>query len=134
MRDLLPVIDNLERAIEHFQAGSDQVGLIEGLNMTHKGFLDSLGRFGCNQVEAVDEAFDPNLHEAVSQEESDRHKANTVLRELQKGYMLKERLLRPAMVVVSKPPSQVENDSENQEEGKNRKTEEGIVRIEVKKA
>jgi molecular chaperone GrpE len=104
IRELLPVIDNLERALDHSQDKSDPEGLVEGLNMILKGFMDTLDRFGCKAVEAMSKAFDPNFHEAVSQEESEKYPANTVLRELQKGYMLKERLLRPAMVVVSKPP------------------------------
>jgi molecular chaperone GrpE len=105
MRDLLSVIDNLERALDHSRAEAEQGGLVEGLNMTLKGFSDTLSRFACSPVEAMGKPFDPNFHEAVSQEETAEHKENTVVRELQKGYMLKDRLLRPAMVVVSKPPS-----------------------------
>ena len=133
MKDLLPVIDNIERAIEHSNSGSDQDGLIEGLNMTRKGFLDSLAKYGCKPVEAVGEIFDPNLHEAVSQQESANHEANTVLGELQKGYILKDRLLRPAMVVVSKPPSQIEDVNLKQADAENDKTDQGSVRIKVKK-
>ena len=134
IRDLLPVIDNLERALDHSQGASDQDGLTEGLNMTLKGFLDSLARFGCTPVEAMGSVFDPNFHEAVSQEEASDCEANTVIRELQKGYMLKERLIRPAMVVVSKPASQGVKATSQQEDLDNEGTEAGKVRIRVKKA
>ena len=133
MRELLPVIDNLERALEHSEDGSDQGGLVEGLNMTLKGFLDTLTRFGCTQIEAAGKPFDPNFHEAVSQEESADHEPNTVLRELQKGYMLKERLLRPAMVLVSKQSSQQDTDSREQTTAKNAEANSGEVKIKVKK-
>jgi len=133
MRELLPVIDNLERALEHSEASADQGGLLEGLNMTLKGLLDTLTRFGCTPVEAAGKAFDPNFHEAVSQEESADHEPNTVLRELQKGYMLKERLLRPAMVLVSKRTSQQETATREQTTAKAAEANSGKVKIKVKK-
>jgi molecular chaperone GrpE len=133
LRELLTVIDNLERALEHSRAESDQDGLVEGLSMTLKGFLDTLNRFGCTQVEAVGKPFDPNFHEAVSQEESADHEPNTVLNELQKGYMLKERLLRPAMVLVSKRSSQQDTDRREQTIAENAEANNGEVKIKVKK-
>lgn len=133
MRELLPVIDNLERALEHSEAGADQGGLLEGLNMTLKGFIDTLTRFGCTPVEAAGKPFDPNFHEAVSQEESADHEPNTVLRELQKGYMLKERLLRPAMVLVAKRTSQEDNATREQTTAKAAEANSGEVKIKVKK-
>jgi len=102
MKDLLPVLDNLERALEHSENEADCGSLVEGVRMTLKGFLDSLARFGCTPFESVGNAFDPNFHEAVMQEEVADYPERTVIREFQKGYTLKERLLRPAMVVVSK--------------------------------
>ena len=133
MRDLLPVIDNLERALEHSEAESGQGGLVEGLNMTLRGFVDALARFGCDPVKAVGKTFDPNFHEAVSQEESTEYKANTVLRELQKGYTLKERLLRPAMVVVSKRPSREDSATHEEATGESVKADTREVKIKVKK-
>lgn len=133
MRELLPVIDNLERALEHSEAGADQEDLLEGLNMTLKGFLDTLTRFGCTPVETAGKPFDPNFHEAVSQEESADHEPNTVLRELQKGYMLKERLLRPAMVLVSKRTSQQDTATREQTTAKAAEANSGEVKIKVKK-
>ncbi len=133
IRDLLPVIDNLERALDHSQVGSDQNGLTEGLNMTLKVFLDSLARFGCTPVEAMGNVFNPNFHEAVSQEEVSDCEANTVIRELQKGYMLKERLIRPAMVVLSKPANQGVDASKQQAQVESEGSEAGKVRIKVTK-
>jgi molecular chaperone GrpE len=102
IRELLPIVDNLERALEHAQKEAQVDSLTEGVSITLKAFRDTLSRFGCAPFEAHGMAFDPNFHEAVMQEESHEYPENTVLRELQKGYMLHNRLLRPAMVVVSK--------------------------------
>lgn len=105
MRELLNVLDNLERAITHAESGTDTDSLLEGIRMIHKGFLDSLAKFGCSPFESKGETFDPNLHEAVMQQETLDEPENVVLQELQKGYKLNDRLLRPAMVVVSKAPA-----------------------------
>ena len=134
MRDLLPVIDNLERALQHSETASNQEGLLEGLNMTLKGFVDTLERFGCTALEAIGKTFDPNFHEAVSQEESSELEPNTVVKELQKGYLLKERLLRPAMVIVSKPAREVERDSTDKKPAETEKAKNGEVKIPVRKA
>ena len=101
--------------------------------MTLKGFLDTLTRFGCTQIEAAGKPFDPNFHEAVSQEESTDHEPNIVLRELQKGYLLKERLLRPAMVIVSKRSSQQDTATRAQTTAKDAEVNTGEVKIKVKK-
>ena len=134
MRELLPVIDNLERALQHSATAPNQESLVEGVNMTLKGFIDTLARFGCKELEAIGKTFDPNFHEAVSQEESSRVEPNTVLKELQKGYMLKERLLRPAMVIVSKPASEAERDTRDQNPTDTKKAKNGGVKIPVRKA
>jgi len=134
VRELLPVIDNLERALQHSAAAPNQEGLVDGLNMTLKGFIDTLARFGCTVLEAIGKTFDPNFHEAVSQEESSKVDPNTVLKELQKGYMLKERLLRPAMVIVSKPPSEAERDTRDQNPAETERATNGGVKIPVRKA
>jgi molecular chaperone GrpE len=134
MRELLPVIDNLERAVQHSADAPNQEGLVDGLNMTLKGFFDTLARFGCTVIEAIGKTFDPNFHEAVSQEESSKVEPNTVLKELQKGYMLKERLLRPAMVIVSKPPSEAERDTRDQNPTETKRAKSGEVKIPVRKA
>jgi molecular chaperone GrpE len=103
IKELLPVLDNLERAIDHGEA-KDAQGLLEGVDMTLKGFLAALGKIGVSPVDASGKEFDPNLHEAVMVQEDAHHPAGTVLQQLQKGYTLHSRLIRPAMVVVSKRP------------------------------
>ncbi|RLB84816.1 MAG: nucleotide exchange factor GrpE [Deltaproteobacteria bacterium] len=108
---MLPVIDNLDRAIEsssdHDHSNSS---LVEGVNMTLKEILKIFEQFGVKPFESLGKTFDPAIHQAVMQEESDDHPEKTILNELEKGYMIGDRLLRPAMVVVSK-----KTESENQE-------------------
>lgn len=106
IREMLPIVDNLERALQHGETDANHKSLLEGVTITLKGFKDALGRFGCASFEATGKAFDPNLHEAVMQQEAREHSENTVIQELQKGYTLHERLVRPAMVVVSKRPKE----------------------------
>jgi molecular chaperone GrpE len=102
LRELLGVVDNLERALAASQESGEPQGLTEGVDMTLKELLKIFEQFHVKPIESLQQPFDPNLHEAVMQEPSDAFPANTVLKELQKGYMLRDRLLRPAMVVVSK--------------------------------
>ena len=103
IKELLLIIDNLELAINSSKdEENSNNGLIEGIDMTLKKLLKILGEFGLKQIESLENPFDPNFHQAVMQEETDKHSQNTVIKELQKGYILNERLLRPAMVVVSK--------------------------------
>lgn len=102
LKDLLSVIDNLERAVESTQDVKEAAnGVVEGVEMTLKEILKIVERYGVKPVEALGEPFDPSFHQAVMQEESDSQPENTVLKELQKGYLLHDRLLRPSMVVVS---------------------------------
>jgi molecular chaperone GrpE len=102
LRELLNVVDNLERAIGATQDAGTTDGLVEGVDMTLKELLKIFENAGVKPIEAVDHTFDPNLHEAVMQEENENIPENTVIRELQKGYQIHDRLLRPAMVVVSR--------------------------------
>jgi molecular chaperone GrpE len=102
MRALIPVIDNLERAIEHGEKDEICQVLIEGIRLTLKSFLEVFSKFGGNQFESIGQQFDPNKHEAVTQEQTSEHPDMTVTREFQKGYTLRERLLRPAMVAVAR--------------------------------
>ena len=106
IKEILPIVDNLERALatEHEENEDAFKGIREGVEMTLKGLMDSLERFGVVRMETLGKPFDPNFHQAVSQEESEKHPENTVLHELQKGYMLRDRLVRPPMVVVSRRP------------------------------
>lgn len=102
LREFLPVLDNLDRAIEHSEKEANFQTLLEGVRMTQKGFIDALNKFGCTPFESAGKTFDPNLHEALMQQESPDYPDKTVIQEFQKGYTLHDRLLRPAMVVVSK--------------------------------
>jgi len=101
LRELLGVVDNLERALASSGENGTPDGLVEGVDMTLKELLKIFDQFGVTPVESLEKPFDPTVHEAVMQEPSDTVPANTVIKELQKGYMLRDRLLRPAMVVVS---------------------------------
>lgn len=103
IEEILPIVDNLERALAH--ASEDGLGaLVEGIRMTHGMLLSSLKKFGVFPLEAAGSQFDPAFHQAMAQVPTDKHPPNTVIEEHQKGYKLKERLLRPAMVTVSTPP------------------------------
>jgi molecular chaperone GrpE len=104
IKDLLPVIDNLERAIVHAQAGDSGKPLVEGVEMVLKGVFDVLTKHGVVQVSAVGQPFDPVKHEAMAQMESDKHLPNTVMEEHHKGYLFHDRLLRPALVSIAKAP------------------------------
>ena len=102
IKDLLPIIDNLERAIISTEKETaENQCIVEGVELTHKEILKVLERYGVQPVESIWKPFDPNYHEAVSQQPSEEHPDNTVLQELQKGYLLHDRLIRPAMVLVS---------------------------------
>jgi molecular chaperone GrpE len=105
-KELLPVVDNLERALESASGDEDVVKPIaEGVELTLKSFLDALTKFNVAVVDPVGEPFDPNLHQAMSMIENPDAEPNTVLTVLQKGYTLNGRLVRPAMVMVSKSPT-----------------------------
>lgn len=101
--ELLPVVDNLERALES-TAGEDEAlkPIAEGVELTLKSFLDALGKFNVEVVSPDGEPFDPNLHQAMSMVENPDVEPNTVIAVMQKGYTLNGRLIRPAMVMVSK--------------------------------
>lgn len=104
IKELIPVIDNLERAIEHAGKTEDAKGIVGGVQITLNEFLKVLERSGVERVDAVGKKFDPNLHEALFQEEKEEMEPDTVISELQKGYALNGRLLRPARVSVSTKP------------------------------
>lgn len=103
VKDLLPVVDNLERAVAHASGGGNGKPLVEGVEMVLRGLLDVLTKHGVSLISAQGQPFDPTKHEAMSQVESDEHEPNSVVEELHKGYMLRDRLLRAALVSVAKP-------------------------------
>ncbi len=101
--ELLPVIDNLERAIQAADLESEAVKpLLEGVELTHKTFIDTVAKFGLKEINPEGEKFNPELHQAMSIQESEDHEPNSVIFVMQKGYELNGRVVRPAMVMVSK--------------------------------
>jgi molecular chaperone GrpE len=104
IKSILPVIDNLERAVNHAEKVVDTGVMIEGVRLTIRQILQTLNRFGLAPFESVGKPFDPSMHEAMLVVESDEHQPNHVVEEFQKGYLLNNRLLRPATVSVSKLP------------------------------
>ena len=118
IKELLPVVDHLELALEHGRQAATPAPFLEGLELVHQGFLKALGRFGVTPLVAVGQQFDPAYHNAVMQESAPEVPDCTVLKELQKGYLLHGRLLRPAMVVVARNTQETssQTDSTDQEE------------------
>ena len=104
LKELLPVLDNLQRAIQHGQASGNQDGVLQGVELTLKKYQDILSRFGVTPIPSVGLPFDPAVHQAVAKVESKGHKPNTVVEEYEKGYFLHDRVLRPAMVTVADSP------------------------------
>jgi molecular chaperone GrpE len=104
IKELLPVIDNLERALGHAAQTEEARSITEGVELTLNQFLKVLEKAGVTAVEAVGKRFDPTVHEAFFQEERQDAEPDTVLSEYQKGYLLNGRLLRPAVVVIAKQP------------------------------
>ena len=109
IQEILPVFDNLERATNQNEFSENLEGLLEGVKMTIKQFYSVLEKFGVEVIVSVEKKFDPEIHEAVMQTESEDHEANTVVSELERGYILNGRLLRPAKVAVSKLPDKPDN-------------------------
>ena len=104
LKDLLAVVDNLERAVEHARSGGDGAPLVDGVALVLKGLLDVLERHGVTRIQTKGAQFDPAHHEAMAHVESPAHPPNAVVKEHQPGYRLNERLLRPALVSVAKLP------------------------------
>jgi molecular chaperone GrpE len=106
--DLLPALDNLERALAAARQASEQDPLIQGVALVHTQLLDILRRHGVTRIEAKGLPFDPNLHQAVMQQASHECPPMTVLQVLEQGYLIHERVLRPARVIVSTAPDKPE--------------------------
>lgn len=103
VKELLPVVDNLERALASSNENTDcGKGILEGVNITLNEILKVFEKFGVTPFDSINKSFDPGFHQAVMQEETEDKDENIVLKELQKGYLIHNRLLRPAMVIVSK--------------------------------
>jgi molecular chaperone GrpE len=104
LKEMLPVVDNLERAIEHATAQAGTNPIVEGVQLVLRQFLTAFERLDVTPIEAGGQPFDPNMHEAISQQESEAP-PGTVVQVLQRGYKSADRLLRPALVVVAKAKS-----------------------------
>lgn len=111
IKDILPVIDNLERATSHVQDDNNPSRLVEGLDLTLNGLMTTLKKAGLKEVEAEGRPFNPNFHEAISQQIDDTVAPGHVIIELQKGYLLNGRLIRPSMVVISQGNSNKKEDT-----------------------
>jgi molecular chaperone GrpE len=105
LRDLLPVFDNLSRAVQHAESASDVKSLADGISMVIRQFEDTLGKLGVERIKSVGQGFDPAVHEAIQQLETTEHAPGTVAAELQAGYRTGDRVVRPALVVVAKAPA-----------------------------
>ena len=110
IKELLPIVDNLERAIEHSKNPKGSKALNDGVKMTAKQLIAVLEKNGIKRIEALNEPFDPNYHEAIMQLETQEHKENIVVKELEKGYLLHDRLIRPSRVAISKSPDTEETE------------------------
>ena len=104
MKNLLPVFDNLERAVVHAEQAADAKAIADGVRMVLKQFVDTLGRIGIKRIGGVGSPFDPMVHEAVQQVETADSPPGTVIAEVAPGYIMGDKLVRAALVVVAKAP------------------------------
>lgn len=100
--DLIPAVDNLERALQHAEGKDELASIVDGVTMVYKQILNALAKYGVQGFTSKGEAFDPTRHEAIQQVETSEFETGTVVEEYQKGYFLHDRLLRPALVAVAK--------------------------------
>lgn len=114
-RDLLPALDNLQRAIEAAETSRQIDELLEGIRMVSRQFDEILSRHAVEPIEAVDQPFDPNFHEAVQHVPSAEQPPMTVVQELERGYRLHDRVVRPSRVIVSSGPPQEKQESSQEE-------------------
>ena len=106
IRDLLPVLDNLERTTAAAEKAPDVAGLLAGVKLVARQFEDVLGRFHCVRIAALHQPFDPNLHHAILQQPSDEFAAGTVVMVTQPGFQLHDLVVRPSQVIVAAPKEQ----------------------------
>jgi len=112
IKAVLPFIDNLERAVDHSEKTEDVQSLVKGVKLTLQQLFQTLNKFGVSTFESLGKPFDPTVHEAMLLVETNQHEPNHVVQEFQRGYLLNDRLLRPATVSVSKPPEKEAQKSE----------------------
>ena len=112
-KEMLAVVDNLERALNSSNGNSsNDKCMVDGVNMTLKEILKVFEKVNVKPIESVGQLFDPTFHQAMMQEETDEYPENTIITELQKGYMIHDRLLRPSMVVVAAPKVKTKDKKE----------------------
>ena len=116
LQELLGLLDNLQRAVDHGEGSPGITKWLEGVNLTIKKFKDLLEKFGVKPIRAVGETFDPALHQAMSQVESDSEDG-AIVGELQRGYLLYDRVLRPSLVTVSRKKQSSESEDEGGHHG-----------------
>lgn len=116
LREVLPIVDNLERAADSMAGATDVSAVSDGVRMVLRGFDDIANRLGLKRVSTVGNQFDPTCHDAMQQEETSEHAPGTIVSEVVPGYFLGERLLRPAMVVVAKPVSSADEPNRDADE------------------
>ncbi|MCK4534014.1 MAG: nucleotide exchange factor GrpE [Syntrophobacterales bacterium] len=102
IKDILPTVDSMERALEHASDSEDFKTFVDGLALIRDSFLAALGRHGVEKIDAIGKGFDPNFHEALMQVDGEKKEDNKVVEEFEKGYLLNGRLLRPSKVSISK--------------------------------
>jgi molecular chaperone GrpE len=117
IKEVLPVFDNLERAVVAAESAQTIASVVEGVKMVLKLFEDTVERLGLTRVKTVGERFDPAVHEAIQQQETELHPPGTILAEVVPGYMVGPRLLRAAMVVVARKPAAKAADGSAQTPG-----------------
>jgi molecular chaperone GrpE len=117
LREVLPIVDNLERAAGAMTDATEVSAVTEGVHMVLRGFEDIANRLGLKRVPTVGNLFDPACHDAMQQEETHEHAPGTIVAEVVPGYYLGERLLRPAMVVVARPPSGTGDQADSSADG-----------------
>ena len=116
IKDILPFVDSLDRALEHAESNTDINSFKEGLKLIQDQLLGSLKKHGVERIETAGMDFDPNFHEALMQMESDQHEDNKIVSEMERGYLLNGRLLRPSKVCVCKNTNKENDVCENNED------------------
>jgi molecular chaperone GrpE len=117
IKQLIPILDNLELGMVHGKEEEEKSQLLSGVELTYNEFLNVLKKFGVEQLDAKDEPFDPNVHEAVSSVAIPDKEPGTIYQVVRKGYMLNGRLLRPVQVIVVTEPEKSGGDDEESSEG-----------------
>ncbi len=117
VKDLLRTVDNLARAIEHASqsGGGDLEGMLQGVELVQRDLLETLTKHAVSEIDVAEGMFDPNLHEAMAQVEDPERPAGAIVQVLQKGYVLRDRLLRPARVIVAKAPVEQEPEPDSED-------------------